>query len=215
MYVEKKKGRYGVFYVLRAKESEIETVISNYEYLIDNCIKEEYRNEFKEGTIRLLRKCNHDEKYDKDDEVSCILKDNDTWDFLHAAFNLLAVSGSVIKDDNTAIELYESAVKVNDLNFSILQNMYDRQSILYDKVKRRSTILRELVDLFVKYLTSDDDVMSITDLIEKHKELLNAINETYDLDDTKYDELKDECIALENELDAMKMNEVSDERECD
>ena len=98
MYVEKKKGRYGVFYVLRAKESEIETVISDYEFLINKSLKEKYRDEFKQDTIRLLRKCKHDEKYDEDGEVSCILKDNDTWDFLHAAFNLLSCAGSVMKD---------------------------------------------------------------------------------------------------------------------
>ena len=132
MYVEAKKSRYGRYYILRVKESEKEDAISDIEFMINTTLKEEFREEYKHDIVRLIRKCEHDEKYDNDGETSCILKDNEVYSFLHCGFNLLACGADGLLDAMGLIETQSNIIETQSNIIETQSNIIEMQSERYE-----------------------------------------------------------------------------------
>lgn len=104
MYIER-KCRGDSFWVMRLSDEDKEMHIKNISYAINECVKEEYREEFYKAIIRIFKKAEHNEKYDADNGQSVIISSSQISSLLLYLFHLLWLTADCKRDSEETIRV--------------------------------------------------------------------------------------------------------------
>ena len=93
------------FWIMRLQDEEKEMHIKNISYAINECVKEEYREEFYKAIIRIFKKAEHNEKYDADSGQSVIISSSQISSLLLYLFHLLWLTADCKRDSEETIRV--------------------------------------------------------------------------------------------------------------
>ena len=146
MYIDIKKNNRGNFYILKIKTNEYQKSIDGISLFIDNCICEEYREKCKKAIVNIFKSCEHNEKYDTDDEMSYVFGNNEMSELLTYSLIVLSCGGSTLLDFtrllNEQSELLHKQEKVLNKQNDLLD---ERGKIIDEIFKVFEPITKELL----------------------------------------------------------------------
>lgn len=145
MRIERKRSHYNDdFFILRLNGiAEKEECVRSLSKVIDTCIREERREDF-EFLKKIIKQCEHNEKYDEEDELSVIIHSSQVSSVISYLLFLILCS----YDEFILCDKYEELCKSRKETISAYK---ERCSIYEDTIsvyKERCSILSEYEKMY-------------------------------------------------------------------
>lgn len=152
MRIERKRSHYNDdFFILRLNGiAEKEECVRSLSKVIDTCIREERREDF-EILKNLIKQCEHNEKYDEEDELSVIIHSSQVSSVISYLLFLILCSYDEFVLCDKYEELCNKYKKMYDMDESMIEKYEKYCNMCEEVISKCEEMCNECSDLIAKY----------------------------------------------------------------